>query len=102
MQTRIASLTDARTVVQITEESGDPIGWSSTGARLFYRDAAAIWSVDVSDSGPLLATRRVAFRLPRDLVGTPAVRPGGQQAILIRGGAIYSDLVVRQGVLTGR
>jgi len=38
--------------------------------------------------------------VPRDWGGPLDVMPDGEHAIMIRGGPIYSDLVVIQGALT--
>jgi hypothetical protein len=40
--------------------------------------------------------------MPRDLGGVPAVLPDGQHAVLLRGGLIYSDVVIAQGALAPR
>ncbi len=101
-ETRIASLQDLSTVVQVSAQGGAPVEWSPNGAELYYRDGSTISVVDVGQSGPLLASRRVAFRLPHDLGASPAVMPGGQHAIVIRGGSIYSDLVLMHGALAAR
>jgi Tol biopolymer transport system component len=101
-ETRIAPLNDLTAVVQLSTRGGQPIGWSANGAEFFYRDGDTISVVDVTSRGPQLASRRVAFRLPGDLGGSPAVLPDGQHAVLIRGGLVYSDLVVAQGALATR
>jgi Tol biopolymer transport system component len=98
-ETRVAALEDLSSVVQVSSQGGTPVGWSQTGAELYYLDGGTISVVDVGQRGPLLASRRIAFRLPRDLGAPPAIMPTGQHAVLIRGGSIYSDLVVMQGAL---
>jgi serine/threonine-protein kinase len=100
-ETRIAPLDDLSGVIQVSARGGQPIGWTASGAQFFYRDGEAISVVEVTPLGPVLASRRVAFPLPRDHRSL-AVLPDGQHAVLIRGGAIYSDLVVAQGALAPR
>jgi hypothetical protein len=85
--------------VQVSSSGGIPVRWSSDGSQLFYRDGDTISVVHVGRSGPVLTSRRRAFSLPRDVRGSVDVMPDGERAILIRGGLMYSDLVVAQGAL---
>ena len=49
--------------------------------------------------GPVLTSRRAVFSVPRDWRGRVDVMPDGEHAVMIRGGLIYSDIVVMQGAL---
>jgi hypothetical protein len=49
----------------------------------------------------MLTSRRTVFSVPRDWRGRVDVMPDGEHAVMIRGGLIYSDIVVIQGALTG-
>jgi len=70
------------------------------GSRLYYRDGDSISVVEVGRRGPVLSSRRRAFHLPSDVRGRFDVMPDGESAILIRGGLMYSDLVVVQDALS--
>ena len=98
----MATLDDVTASVQVSTQGGQPVRWSEDGARLFYRDGDTISVVDVGRAGPLLTSRRVAFRLPRDLRDRVDVMPDGEHAVMIRGGLMYSDLVIVQAALAGR
>ena len=101
-EVRVASLGDLATSVQVSTDGGLPVRWSADGSRLFYRDGDTISVVPVGSAGPVLGSRRRAFSLPRDLRGRLDVTPDGAHAILIRGGLMYSDLVVAQGAFAPR
>jgi Tol biopolymer transport system component len=101
-ETRVVDLGDLTTSVQVSTTGGIPIRWSSEGNRLFYRDGDTISVVQVGHTGPVLTSRRRAFSLPRDVRGGVDVMPDGERAIFIRGGLMYSDLVVAQGALRPR
>jgi len=98
--TRVAPLTDLSASVQVSTRSGSPIRWSPDGSRFYYTDGDAITAVDIGPRGPVLASRRVVFSVPSDWRGRLDVMPDGDHAVMIRGGLIYSDIVVRQGALT--
>ena len=98
-ETRVADLSDLATSVQVSANGGAPVRWNPDGSRLFYRDGDAIWEVEVGRTGPVLSSRRRAFHLPSDVRGRFDVMPDGETAILIRGGLMYSDLVVVQDAL---
>jgi len=98
-ETRVANLDDLTTSVQVSTSGGIPVRWSSDGNQLFYRDGDTISVVRVGHTGPVLTSRRRAFSLPRDVRGSVDVLPDGTRAIFIRGGLMYSDLVVAQGAL---
>ena len=57
-------------------------------------------AVDVGPRGPVLASRRAVFPVPRDMRGRLDVMPDGEHAVMIRGGLIDSDIIVFQRVLT--
>ena len=101
-ETRMAALAELTAVVQLSSRGGQPLGWNRSGTEFFYRDGDTISVVEVDGRGPVLSSRRVAFRLPSDAGGVPAVLPDGQHAVLLRGGLIYSDVVVAQGALAPR
>ena len=98
-ETRVADLGDLTTSVQVSTNGGIPVRWSSDGNQLFYRDGYTISVVQVGRTGPVLNSRRRAFSLPRDVRGSVDVMPDGGRAIFIRGGLMYSELVVAQGAL---
>lgn len=101
-ETRVADLRDLTSSVQLSTSGGIPVRWSPDGSRLFYRDGDTISVVQVGRAGPVLASRRRAFSLPRDVRGNVDVTPDGSRAVFIRGGLMYSDLVVAQGALLPR
>ncbi len=98
-ETRVADLGDLTASVQVSASGGVPVRWSSDGSQLFYRDGDTISVVQVGRTGPVLTSRRRAFSLPRDVRGRVDVMPNGERAIFIRGGLMYSDLVVAQSAL---
>jgi serine/threonine protein kinase/Tol biopolymer transport system component len=95
-EVRIAALADLAVSVQVSSAGGRAVRWSADSRRLFYRDDDAIAAVDLGPSGPVLDSRTQAFRLPSDVRGRVDVMPDGHTAVLIRGGLMYSDLVVVQ------
>lgn len=100
-EVRIGAAADPAVAVQLSVSGGRPVSWSRDGTRLFYLDGGAIWEVTVGAAGPAPGTRRRAFVMPDD-VRDVEVMPDGEHAILIRGGSMYSDLVVAQGALVPR
>jgi hypothetical protein len=58
--------------------------------------------VDIAQPGPVLTSRRVVFSMPSDWRGRVDVMPDGEHAVMIRGGLIFSDIVVLQGALPRR
>ena len=52
--------------------------------------------------GPRLQSRKTAFQLPGDTGASADVFPDGEKAIVVRGGLMYSDLIVVQGFLPHR
>jgi hypothetical protein len=99
-ETRIAPLGDVAASVQVSTRRGGPIRWSRDGSTLYYTDGPAIASVNVGPRGPELSSRREVFPLPNDWRGCLDVMPDGSRAVMIRGGLIYSDVVVLQRALT--
>jgi dipeptidyl aminopeptidase/acylaminoacyl peptidase len=99
METRIAPLADPSAAVQVSSRSGSPIRWSRDSARLYYADGDTLAGVDVGSRGPVLASRRAAFPLPANWRRRIDVLPDGAHAVMIRGGAILSDVVVMERAL---
>jgi len=98
-ETRVALLGDLTASVQVSTRGGVPIRWSPDSRKLYYSDGDTIASVDVGPAGPVLTSRRAAFSVPADWRGRVDVMPDGNHAVTIRGGLIYSDIVVLQGAL---
>jgi Tol biopolymer transport system component len=101
-QTRVAPLADLTASVQVSTRGGSPIRWSRYGARFYYTDGDEIASVDIAQPGPVLTSRRAVFSMPSDWRGRVDVMPDGEHAVMIRGGLIFSDIVVLQGALPRR
>jgi hypothetical protein len=76
--------------VPVARGDVEPVGWSRDG-RYFYQIGEAVWSVR---PGTPHAEPVRAFTLPRDVVGIPAVMPDGEHLVLVRGGDLFSDLVM--------
>jgi len=93
-ETRVAPLADLTASVQVSARGGIPIRWSPDSSKFYYTDGDAIASVDVGTGGPVLASRRAVFSVPADWRGRVDVMPDGAHAVMIRGGLIYSDIVV--------
>jgi Tol biopolymer transport system component len=100
-ETRVSPLDDLAASIQVSTRGGSPLRWSPDSSRFYYSDGNAIAAVDVTPGGPALTSRRVLFELPGDRRGRLDVLPSGERAIMIRGGLIYSDIVVIQGALAG-
>jgi hypothetical protein len=98
-QVRLSPLASPGNSAQVTTGGGVPIRWSSDSKKLYYRDGNAISIIDVGPGGPSLASRRTLFQIPNDAKGFVDVFPDGEKAIMIRGGSMYSDLIVEEGVL---
>jgi hypothetical protein len=97
-EVRIGRLPDVGNPVQVSEGGGELPRWRQDGQRLYYRNQTSVWEVTVGPNGPVPGSRTRAFTLPDHTVDTDAM-PDGQHLVLIVGGPMYSDLVVRQGVL---
>jgi serine/threonine-protein kinase len=95
----VGAFSNPAAAVQVSRAGGFPLRWSRDGRRLFYMNGGDIWEVTVGPDGPLLTSATRAFRLPSGFTGTPAVLPDGESAVAIRGGRIYSDVIVAEGVL---
>jgi len=100
-EVRVGRLADRTVSVDVTSGGGEPLGWSGDSRSLFYNRAGDVWEVEVGPDGPDLATRRLAFDLREDMIFA-SVMPDGQAAVVVRGGALLADLVVRQGALPAR
>jgi Tol biopolymer transport system component len=98
-QVRLTSLTSSGNSTEITVGGGDPIRWSNDSKKLYYREGNTVAIIDIGTSGPSLSSRRTIFQLPRDAKGFVDVFPDGERVIMIRGGPMYSDLVVKEGAL---
>ena len=101
-EVRVLDLADRHTSTQVSAQGGQPIRWSTASTQLYYLDGNALSVIDVGRGGPILASRKVAFRLPQDIHGPPDVTPAGDRAVIIRGGSIYQDLIVVEGALRRR
>jgi serine/threonine-protein kinase len=101
-ETRVAPLADLTTSVQVSTRGGSPIRWGRDSSRFYFTDGDEIRVVDIGSRGPVLTSRRTAFSVPEDSGGRVDVMPDGEHAVLIRGGLIYSDIVVLQGALPRR
>ena len=99
-EVRVAPLVDLTASVQVSTRSGGPVRWSPDSGKFYYTDGSAITTVDIGPRGPVLTSRRAAFAVPSDWRGRVDVMPDGQHAVMIRGGLIYSDIVVLPGALT--
>jgi hypothetical protein len=99
VETRVAPLADPGAAVQVSSRGGSPIRWSRDSARLYYADGDTLAGVDVGARGPVLASRRAAFPLPANWRRRIDVLPDGTHAVMIRGGAILSDVVVIERAL---
>lgn len=100
-EVRVGRLPDLTAALNVTSGGGRPIGWTADSQRLFYTGSDAIWEVRVGPDGPDQGTRRVAFHVSADAISA-SVMPDGQTAVLLRGGPMESDLIVRQGALPVR
>jgi serine/threonine-protein kinase len=98
-ETRVAPLTDLTAFVQVSSRGGSPIRWNRDGSTLYFKDGDTVAAIEIGPRGPVLTSRRALFSVPRD-GGRLDVMPDGEHAIIIRGGPIYSDIVVMQGALT--
>jgi Tol biopolymer transport system component len=101
-ETRIAPLADLSASVQVSARGGSPIRWSRDSSKFYYTDGDEISVVDITQRGPVLTSRRAVFSMPNDWRGRVDVMPDGEHAVMIRGGLIYSDIVVLQGALPRR
>jgi Tol biopolymer transport system component len=101
-EARLAPLTDLTAFVQVSARGGQPLRWHRDGSTFYYTDGDVIAAVDVGPGGPVLTSRRTVFPMPRDWRGRFDVMPDGEHTVMIRGGLIYSDIVVKQGALNGR
>ncbi|MFS8086908.1 MAG: TolB family protein, partial [Acidobacteriota bacterium] len=98
-EVRLTSLGSPGNSIQITTRGGKTIRWSNDSSKLYYREGDSISVIDVGADGPRLGSRKTVFQLPKDTTGSVDVFPDGEKAILIRGGLMYSDLIVVQGFL---
>jgi eukaryotic-like serine/threonine-protein kinase len=101
-EVRLALLGTSGISAQVTMHGGTAIRWSNDSSKLYYRDDDSISVIDIAADGPRLGSREAVFQLPGDSRGNVDVLPDGEKAILIRGGLMYSDLIVVQGLLAHR
>jgi Tol biopolymer transport system component len=101
-EVRVLDLADRSASMQVSGQGGQPIRWNAASTLLYYVDGEALSVIGVGRDGPIPASRKVAFRLPSDMHGQPDVTPDGERAVVIRGGPIYQDLIVVEGVLRTR
>ncbi|HET6861953.1 MAG TPA: protein kinase [Pyrinomonadaceae bacterium] len=101
-QVRLTSLGSTKNSTQITMRGGTAIRWTKDSSKLYYRDGDAISVIDLAADGPRLQSRKTAFPLPGDTGTSADVFPDGEKAIVVRGGLMYSDLIVVQGFLPHR
>ena len=94
----LAPMTTSGTAVQISTEGGTPLGWSRNGDRLFFRQRDEVWEIQVGSSGGLRSSARRIFTVPPWL-SSLAIAPDGEHMFAIRGGLIYTDLIMKQGAL---
>ena len=85
--------------VQVTVGGGSIVGWRGDGQRFYYRDATTVWEVAVGPAEVSPASRVAAFALP-DRTVYADIMPDGERLVVVQGGPMYSELIVRQGVLT--
>ncbi|MEP7148291.1 MAG: protein kinase [Acidobacteriota bacterium] len=98
-EVRLTSLVNPGNSTQITTSGGSPVRWRDNSLKLYYRDGDAIAVIDVGSNGPVLGSRKTVFKKPNDTRGFVDIFPDGERAIMIRGGLLYSDLIVVQGFL---
>jgi eukaryotic-like serine/threonine-protein kinase len=84
--------------VQISTESGVPLAWSRNGDRLFFRQRDEIWEIGVGPVGAIRSSARRIFTVPAWLSNVE-ITPDGEHLFAIRGGMIYTDLIMKQGAL---
>jgi hypothetical protein len=89
---------DVSDPVQVTAGGGSIVGWRGDGRRFYYRVGTTIWELEV---GPeRVATSPRWPRSPcRPRRSRRRSRPTGSGWSSLWGGPMYSELVVRQGVL---
>ena len=101
-EVRVLDLAERSASTQVSAQGGRPIRWNAASTQLYYLDGDAVSVINVDRGGPIPASRKVAFRLPPDIHGTPDVTPTGDRAVVVRGGPIYQDLIVVEGALRSR
>jgi len=94
----LAPIATPASAVQISTEGGTPLGWSRNGDRLFFRQRDEIWEVQVGPGGALRSSARRIFTVPPWLSNLQ-IAPDGEHMFAIRGGLMYTDLIVKQGTL---
>jgi dipeptidyl aminopeptidase/acylaminoacyl peptidase len=101
-ETRVAPIADLAASIQVSTLGGSPVRWSPDSTKFYYTDGDTIASVNVGPGGPVLASRRAIFPIPGDRLHVMGVdvMPDGSHAVMIRGGPIYSDIVVLQHALS--
>jgi serine/threonine protein kinase/Tol biopolymer transport system component len=95
---RIARLPDVSDPVQVTAGGGSIVGWRGDGRRFYYRVGTTIWELGVGPERVSTNPPVAAFAVPAETVSAE-ITPDGQRMVVVRGGPMVSELVVRQGVL---
>lgn len=101
-EVRVTLLANPANSIQITMRGGTAIRWSNDSSKLYYREGDTISVIDVGADGPRLGSRKAIFQLQNDTPRSVDVFPNGEKVILVKGGSIYSDLIVVQGFLADR
>ena len=81
-----------------TDPTPSPDGRWGDGGRFYYREGTNVWEVEVGPERVSTNPPVAAFTLPAETVGA-SITLDGQRLVIVRGGPMYSELVVRQGVL---
>jgi eukaryotic-like serine/threonine-protein kinase len=97
-QVVVAPMAAPANATQVSSDGVEPLRWSADSRRLFYHDRDEIREVGVGPSGVTPGTSRRIFSVPASFLSVD-VAPDGQRLFAVRGGMLYSDLVVRQGAL---
>jgi Tol biopolymer transport system component len=97
-QVVVAPMAAPANATQVSSDGVAPLRWSADSRRLFYRDRDEIREVGVGPSGVTPGSARRIFSLPASFLSVD-VATDGQRLFAVRGGMLYSDLVVRQGAL---
>jgi hypothetical protein len=89
---------DVSDPVQVTAGGGSIVGWRGDGRRFYFRVGTTIWELEVGPERVATSPPVAAFTVSAETVSAE-VTPDGQRLVVARGGPMYSELVVRQGVL---
>ena len=92
----IAPVSSPGNATQISTEGVASLNWSADSKRLYYRERNEIREITVGPAGPDLATAHRIFTIPPSFLD---VTTDGQHLFAIRGGLMYSNLIMKQGAL---